>query len=274
MRPFSITCSDLNLLLGSSAWPLVLDVRVLPDVERHAVTFPAAERRRFDTVGEWSAELPRNRPIVVFCDRGLKLSQAVAAELRSDGFEASQLAGGFVAWLDAGLPTVDRAAMDRYRPEPGTRWVTRVHPKIDRIACPWLIRRFVDPAARFLFVETDQVKAVSDRTGAIPFDVEGVPLTHVGERCSFDTMLDVFGLQANAPLARLATIVRGADTARLDLAPEAAGLLAVSLGLSALIGEDDHGLLAVTFPLYDGLYAWAARAASETHNWPANKGTP
>ena len=147
--------------------------------------------------------------------------------------------------------------------------MTRRRPKIDRVACPWLIRRFLDPQARILFVDPDQVAEVAREFGAIPFDIGGVELSHVGERCSFDTMLALFGLESEPSLQRLALIVRGADTARPDLAPEAAGLHAVSLGLSALAGDDDHGLLARGFVIYDALFAWLRFAADERHNWPA-----
>ena len=145
-------------------------------------------------------------------------------------------------------------------------WVTRVRPKIDRIACPWLIRRFVDPLARFLFVSASEVSAVAERFDAIPFDIEGVHWSHRGELCTFDVMIDEFGLAFSA-LHKLATIVRGADTARPDLAPEVAGLLAVSLGLSRMYADDleqlDAGML-----VYDALYRWCRDAGDETHNWP------
>jgi hypothetical protein len=147
--------------------------------------------------------------------------------------------------------------------------VTRRRPKIDRIACPWLIRRFIDADARILFVDPPEVPAVARETGAIPFDIEGVEISHEGPRCSFDTMLKLFGLEDEPSLNRLALIVRGADTARPDLAPEAAGLHAVSLGLSALAGDDDHGLLRQGFMIYDGLFAYIRFAAQERHNWPA-----
>jgi hypothetical protein len=193
----------------------------------------------------------------------------VAAELRAEGFDARVLEGGRSGWLEAGLPMVSRAAMERLAPVRPSRWVTRRRPKIDRIACPWLIRRFIDPQARILFVDPPEVPGVAADTGAVPFDIEGVELSHEGERCSFDTMLRLFGLEGVPTLARLALIVRGADTARPDLAPEASGLLAVSLGLSALAGDDDHGLLQRGFIVYDGLYAWLRFAAAERHNWPA-----
>jgi len=147
--------------------------------------------------------------------------------------------------------------------------VTRRRPKIDRIACPWLVCRLLDPQARVLFVDPDQVANVARETGGIPFDIKDVELSHIGERCTFDTMLKLFGLESEPSLARLALIVRGADTARHDIAPEASGLHAISLGLSALAGDDDHRLLERGFLVYDALFAWLRFAAEERHNWPA-----
>lgn len=144
-------------------------------------------------------------------------------------------------------------------------WITRERPKIDRVACPWLITRFVDPTAVFHFVPAAEVRTRAKALGATPFDVAGVELTHDGPRCSFDAFVDKYRLSDPA-LAELATIVRGADTARLDLAPQCAGLLAVSLGLSRLFA-DDHEMLRQGFVVYDALYAWARYAKSETHTW-------
>jgi hypothetical protein len=146
------------------------------------------------------------------------------------------------------------------------KWITRERPKIDRIACPWLVRRFIDQSPEFLFVPADQVLAVAEREGAIPYDIPGVKLSHVGELCSFDTFLAEYQLTDPA-LAALAVIVRGADTARLDLAPQAAGLLALSLGLSRIF-ENDHEMLAHGMVMYDALYAWCRDCQSETHGWP------
>ncbi|WP_207003350.1 chromate resistance protein ChrB domain-containing protein [Trinickia mobilis] len=146
------------------------------------------------------------------------------------------------------------------------KWITRERPKIDRIACPWLIRRFIDELPEFLFVPADQVLAIAEREGAIPYDVPGVKLSHVGEQCSFDTFLAEYQLTDPA-LATLAVIVRGADTARLDLAPQAAGLLALSLGLSRIF-ENDHEMLSHGMVMYDALYAWCRDCQSETHGWP------
>ena len=145
------------------------------------------------------------------------------------------------------------------------KWITRERPKIDRIACPWLIQRFVDPAAEFLYVPEDDVLRIAEETGAIPYDVPNVELTHVGELCSFDAILAKYGLTDPA-LQRLAVIVRGADTDRLDLAPQAAGLLAISLGLSANFA-DDHARLAHGMVVYDALYSWCRTCHGETHDW-------
>ncbi|MFM0351392.1 chromate resistance protein ChrB domain-containing protein [Paraburkholderia sp. RL17-347-BIC-D] len=146
------------------------------------------------------------------------------------------------------------------------KWITRERPKIDRIACPWLVQRFIDKSPEFLFVPADQVLAVAELEGAIPFDIPGVKLTHVGELCSFDTFLAEYQLSDPA-LAALAVIVRGADTARLDLAPQAAGLLALSLGLSRIF-ENDHEMLSHGMVMYDALYAWCRDCQSEKHDWP------
>lgn len=145
------------------------------------------------------------------------------------------------------------------------KWITRERPKIDRIACPWLVARFIDEAPEFMFVPTDQVFAVAEREGAIPYDIPGAELSHVGELCSFDTFLSRYGLTDPA-LHRLAVIVRGADTDRLDLAPQAPGLLAISLGLSDLF-QDDHEMLRHGMVMYEALYAWCQRHQGETHSW-------
>jgi hypothetical protein len=146
------------------------------------------------------------------------------------------------------------------------RWVTRERPKIDRIACPWLIARFIDGEPAFLYVPSDQVRKVAEETGAIPYDVPDVELSHVGELCSFDAFLRKYALD-EPELQELATIVRGADTGRLDLAPQAPGLLALSLGLSVLF-RDDQEMLRYGIVMYDALYAWLRQARDETHGWP------
>jgi hypothetical protein len=145
------------------------------------------------------------------------------------------------------------------------KWITREHPKIDRIACPWLITRFIDKQPEFLFVPTGDVLRVAGETGAVAYDIPGVELTHVGEECSFDTFLKKYAL-TNPALQDLAVIVRGADTDRLDLAPQCAGLLAISLGLSRNF-TNDHEMLKHGLVMYDALYAWCCHARGERHSW-------
>jgi hypothetical protein len=146
------------------------------------------------------------------------------------------------------------------------KWITRERPKIDRIACPWLIARFIDPDAEFLYVPADAVLTEAERVGATPYDIPGVAFSHSGERCSFDAFLDHHRLDDPA-LRQLARIVRGADTARLDLTPQSAGLYAISLGLSAIC-SDDHAMLRHGMVMYDALYAWCRDGQTESHNWP------
>jgi hypothetical protein len=200
--------------------------------------------------------------VVVTCQKGLKLSEGAAAILRARGAAAEVLEGGHLGWVAAGLPLTPVAALPA-----GRLWVTRQRPKIDRIACPWLIRRFVDPRSKFLFVAPSEVLAVADRFGATAFDVEGTAFPHREERCTFDTLLDDFALHGEA-LDRLALVVRGADTDRHDLAPQAAGLLAVSVGLSRLY-RDDLAQLEAGMAVYDALYRWARDGFSEGHDWPS-----
>lgn len=145
------------------------------------------------------------------------------------------------------------------------KWITRERPKIDRIACPWLVAGYIDQQPEFLFVPADRVLATAEKTGAIPFDVPGVELSHEGELCSFDVFLRRYALHEDA-LKRLAVIVRGADTDWLDLAPQSAGLLAISLGLSRRF-SDDHEMLKHGMVIYDALYAWCQQARDETHTW-------
>jgi hypothetical protein len=150
------------------------------------------------------------------------------------------------------------------------RWITRARPKIDRIACPWLIRRFIDRDAEIIFVPADQVIEKARELDAIPFDVEGVELSHDGPLCSFDTILRKYSIDDPA-LDEIAVIVRGADTDRLDLAPQAAGLLAISLGLSRNF-QDDHEQLAQGMIMYDALYSWAKYVHGERHTWNPQRG--
>jgi rhodanese-related sulfurtransferase len=267
--PFSISPQDLAARLGGPRWPQVISTCTDEDHAANAADIPSSIHRGEGSFDDWSKALDPARPVVISCQKGFKISQALVARLRAAGWRnTSILEGGFLGWKAAGLPLLDRAALAALGPREGGTWVTRRRPKIDRAACPWLITRFIDPAATFLFVDPDQVEAVAARTGGIPYDIPGVTVTHRGEDCSFDTILKIAGIAGWPPLAKLADIVRGADNARMDLAPEAAGLLATSLGLSHLAGDNDHAMLRHAFVMYDGLYAWAAHAAAETHNWP------
>lgn len=262
----SISVDKLARLVGTPNCPVIIDVGTAAD--RRLI--PAAQVRAFATVHDWAQDYA-DRSVVVVCDDGAAASQGVAAWLRAAGARADHLEGGLTAWAKAGLFTIDPQPLPPRDAAGRTLWITRARPKVDRIACPWLIRRFIDPSAVFLFVAAPLVLAIAERTGATPFDVqgEGVRWSHDGDRCTFDVMLHAFGLGASDALTRLAAIVRGADTDRVDLAPEAAGLLAISLGLSRLYADDleqlDAGML-----VYDALYRWCRDATQETHNWASH----
>jgi rhodanese-related sulfurtransferase len=266
---FFVSPTDVWAKIGTADAPRILDVRRRDVHEAAAGVIPASQWMEPASADDWIPTLDPAHPVVAVCKAGHELSQMVAAKLRQQGFAASVLAGGYAGWSDARLPLIEKAALARFAPRRPSLWVTRRRPKIDRIACPWLIRRFLDADAHILFVDPPQVPAVAQESGAVPFDIEGVELSHDGPCCTFDTMLRLFGLESEPSLARLALIVRGADTARPDLAPEAAGLHAVSLGLSALAGDDDHALLPRGFAVYDALFTWLRFAAEERHNWPA-----
>ena len=214
-----------------------------------------ALRRDPAGVSEWRNTLPRGAEAVVYCVHGHEVSQGVAKALGVRYVE-----GGDEAWRKAGGP------MDAKPKGASTRWVTRERPKIDRIACPWLIRRFIDPLAEFLYVRPSEVKAEAERQTATPYDVPDVAFSHEGERCSFDAFLRHFRLEGDPALRELALIVRGADTNRLELAPQSAGLAAISLGLS-ILHEKDLQMLERGMPVYDALYAWCKEGKQEVHTW-------
>lgn len=264
--PTEITVSQLSRLIGLPDTPTIVDVCIDDDFHADPRLIPSSIRHPFRDIASLVSRLAGRR-VVVACHKGKKLSQGAAAILRDHGIAAESLAGGNVAWREAGEPLIPASKLPERNSEGRTVWVTRQRPKIDRIACPWLIRRFVDPRAQFLFVAPAEVYDVADRFSATPFDVEDVFWSHRGETCTFDTMLEEFGLQT-APLQRLAAIVRGADTNRHDLAPEASGLLAASLGLSRMY-RDDLAQLNAGMGLYDAFYRWARDATDEGHDWPS-----
>ena len=262
--PNTITVPQLFRLIGTPDAPVIIDVCVEDNFVEDPFLVPSSIRYSFDRISDLVPKLSGGR-VVLVCHKGLKLSEGAAAVLRSSGISAENLEGGMVSWRDAGLPRIPFDKIPTRNSQGQSVWVTRHRPKIDRIACPWLIRRFVDPEAQFLFVSPSQVADVADRFNATPFDVEGAFWSHRGDRCSFDTMLEEFGLETE-PLLKLATIVRGADTNRHDLAPEVAGLLAASLGLSRMY-RDDLQQLDAGMGLHDAFYRWARDATDEGHDW-------
>ena len=265
-----ITPIQLNRLLGTPKWPLIVDLRLDEDFALDPRLVPASFRHDHRDLPLLADRLAGRRAILS-CQKGRKLSHGAAAWLRAQGVDAEVLEGGFLAWRDANLPLINTDQLPSLpRPGSGSLWVTRHRPKIDRLACPWLIRRFIDPDAGILYVPPQDVADVADRFCAIPFDVEGVHFSHRGEQCSFDAFLDAFGLKCPT-LEKLALIIRAADTNRLDLAPEAKGILALSLGLSRMY-RDDQEQLNAAMGLYDALYRWARDAEQETHDWPTPSG--
>jgi rhodanese-related sulfurtransferase len=267
----SISPDKLARLIGTANTPVLIDVRTDEDFAADARLIPGAVRRNHQEAADWGGQFA-GRPAIVVCLRGQKLAEGTAAWLRHANVSAEALEGGFEGWKAAKLPLVPSAKLPARDAQGRTVWVTRARPKIDRIACPWLIRRFIDPNAVFLFVAPSEVAAVGERFNAVPFDIENVFWSHRGELCTFDVMIEEFGL-ATPPLLRLATMVRAADTGRLDLSPEAPGLLAASLGLSRMF-DDDLEQLEAGLTLYDAFYRWCRDATGETHNWPTNKAKP
>ena len=255
----SITVAELHREIAGRNPPIVLDVRREKAWREATATISGALRRDPQHLASWAATLPASQPIVACCVHGGEVSREAAGALAERGIAARYLEGGIEAWLAA------NGASDAKPANAPTRWVTRERPKIDRIACPWLIARFVDPGAQFLYVPTAQVLDAAREHDAVPYDIPGVHFTHEGERCSFDAFVRHYRL-ADPALAELALIVRGADTARLDLASQASGLAAISLGLSRNFG-DDHEMLAHGMVMYDALYTWCREGKDEVHTW-------
>ena len=256
----AVSPKDLQSQLASAQPPLVIDVRRTPAYRSATDMIEGALRRDPATIADWSRTLPRACSVVTYCVHGHEVSQNAAKALRDAGFNAHFLDGG----IEEGW-TANGGALAHKPKDAATRWVTRERPKIDRIACPWLVARFVDPDAEFLYVPTADVKRVAAERDAVPYDVPDVAFTHAGELCSFDAFIKTYRLSEPA-LDKLALIVRGADTGHLELAPQAAGLLAVSLGLSRNFA-DDHAMLKQGMVVYDALYAWCKDGQDEAHTW-------
>jgi rhodanese-related sulfurtransferase len=248
----AIAPAALAQSLASDRAPLVIDVRRQERFLDSDRMIDGALHRDPARVMEWKKGLPTGADIVVYCVHGHEVSQGVAKALG-----ARYLEGGIEAW---------QGSTDNKPKGAATRWVTRERPKIDRIACPWLIRRFIDAAAEFLYVPTPQVKEIALEREAVPYDIPDVAFSHEGERCSFDAFLRHYRLESDPALRELALIVRGADTNRMELAPQAAGLAAMSLGLS-ILHKDDHEMLERGMEMYDALYAWCRQGKSEVHTW-------
>ena len=256
--------SDLYRLLGNPHCPLLIDVRRQAAYDADACMLPGALRVPPEEIAHWAAPT-HARNIVAYCVHGHEVSQAAAATLRARGFHAAYLEGGIELWREMGMPLLRKSQAFGVPADRPTRWVTRARPKIDRIACPWLVRRFIDPRAEFLYVPAVDVFETAMREHAVAYDIDGAPLEHDDDLCSFDAFLKAFDLHDPA-LDDLATIVRGADTGHPQLTPQSAGLLAISLGLSNNY-PDDHEMLAHGMVIYDALYAWCRHVRDEKHSW-------
>ncbi len=249
------TPEDLYRQIGTAAAPLVIDVRRPDAFAADDRVIAGAIRRPPEDVERWRQDLPRDRDVVVYCVKGQEVGRDTAAALSAAGIRAAYLEGGMARWRELGFPTRRRVGASS-----ASRWVTRERPKVDRIACPWLIRRFIDPEAQFFYVPSDTVRDAAARLGATPYDVPGVEFGHVGAFCSFDAFIRIYDI-ADPALDRLALIVRGADTGEPGLTPQSPGLLALSQGLSANF-PDDHAMLAQGMVVYDALYAWCRTQAA------------
>ena len=264
--PNSISPQELRRLIGRPSCPPIIDVRRRAVFDEADSIIPTARWRDHAEVAQWADEFALGAEVIVYCVHGHNVSQAALADLRRLGYRARALAGGIEAYRESGAMLLLKSALPTGGWTRPSRWVTRERPKIDRIACPWLVQRFVDPVAEFFFVAADQVEAAGQDLEATPYDIPGAAFSHDGELCSFDAFIRRFGITDPA-LDRLAIIVRGADTGHPELAPQCAGLLAASLGLSAIY-DDDHEMLRHGLTLYDALYAWCRDAAAESHGWP------
>jgi rhodanese-related sulfurtransferase len=281
--PSSIQPHQVFSLLGRADTPLIIDVRRPAAFEQSLRMLVGSIRVAPENIAAFAKASPP-RKVIVYCVYGHEVSAKAAEELQNAQWQVQLLAGGFeggqdavdaepdmASWRSQALPSLIKRPDWGVPSERSSRWITRERPKIDRIACPWLIKRFIDPFAEFYYVPTQQVFDEAERLKTIPYDIPGAPVSHEGpngERCSFDALLKGFDLQI-AALDKLAEIVRGADTDRLELVPQSAGLLALSLGMSAL-HHDDQTMLASMLPAYDALYAWclqSVQGGAEGHRW-------
>lgn len=264
---YACPVAELAAQLHVGKASLIIDVRKQAAFLGAGYTLPGALRRDPAQLDAWATKLPAASSVLLYCVHGHEVSQNATSVLRQRGINASFLEGGIESWRAQGLALCTKAVGS------ATRWVTRERPKIDRIACPWLLRRFVDAQAQFFYVPVAQVSAVAMDQVAMPYDVNAsvaaTAFTHDGAQCSFDAFVQHYRLGVDAALVKLADIVRGADTDRVDLAPQSAGLLAISSGMSRS-HQDDHAMLEAMLPVYDALYLWCADAVAgvnQQHNW-------
>ena len=260
--PTEITVAQLSRLIGLPDAPALVDVRsedeyradpqLLPSAHRLASADPAMWRKRY-----------AGQSIILLCQTGRTPSQAAAARFRHEGLDAQTLQGGYEAWCEDRQPLLRAERIPERDKDGCTAWVTRARPKVVRVACPWLVRRFIDPSAIFLFVPPSEVAGVAEHAKATPFDVDGAFWSDRGQNTTFDVMLDELGLDTE-PLRRLALIVRGADTGQLDLTPQSAGLLAACLGYSRMY-RDDLAQLSAAMAHFDAVYRWSRDATDERH---------
>ena len=267
-QPSSTSAAASSRLLGTPGSPLFVDVRKAADFAASDYFIPGSIRWDYDANQLEPPEIKAVSNVVAYCVKGLHVGITGAAKLSAQNVDATFLEGGLRQWMETDAPRVKKRPDLGVTGESVSRWVTRSRPKIDRIACPWLVRRFIDPRAAIFYVPTSDVFAFAKANNAVAYDIPGAPIEHAGPLCSFDNFLRAFELVSPA-LERMANIVRGADTDALDLAPQSAGLLAISLGFSKNIA-DDHAMLDAVMPVYDALYRWvldAVDATDEKHNW-------
>lgn len=256
----AISPQDLIRARSGPEAPLLIDVRREAAFRSAPDMAAGALRRDPATIETWAGELPKAASVAVYCVHGHEVSQNAAKALRARGHNAFFVADG----IEEGLRVAGSALLAKPK-DSATRWITRERPKVDRIACPWLIARFIDRDAEFLYVPPAEVKKVASEKNAIPYDIPDVAFSHDGDRCSFDAFLNIYQLSDPA-LLQLADIVRGADTGHPEIAPQSAGLVALSLGLSRLY-SDDHEQLRQGMAMYDALYLWCKEGQDEKHTW-------
>ncbi len=283
---FSISPCDLLPRIGTTTAPILLDVRRDPAFDASPHMIAGAQRCAPQNVAAWGAANAalRIKEIVVHCVYGHNVSADACSELRALGFNALALAGGIkggedgvdtaediTAWRAVGLPTWRKRSDLGLTGAGGSRWVTRERPMIDRIACPWLVRRWIDANAVFDYVPDAQVFAHASQVQGLAYDVVGARITHRENECSFEALLQAVDLHTPA-LDLLGRIVRGADTDLLKLEPPCAGLLAITQGMARLHAQDDAAMLHAMMPIYDALYAWCVDQTQgnvERHAWVA-----